>query len=144
MRTGVFHWQKKPGRDVDGQLARLIASVLLVPYLLLALVPTGYMPDVSPDGHFNIVICTANGPQSVALTEDGGVVPDDERDGDTKQSVDGLCAFSMLAAQALPASADLAAVPVVSGSSPSWPARFQPVSRPSRLPLGARAPPAAV
>ena len=54
-----------------------IAAFLLtaMPFLLVSLIPNGYMPSVQADGTFTVTICTPEGHRTVALDADGNIVP---------------------------------------------------------------------
>ncbi len=52
--------------------ARLL---LLLPFLVTALVPKGYMPDVRADGGFTVTLCTTEGLRTVTLDANGAEIP---------------------------------------------------------------------
>jgi len=55
---------------------RIAAFLLAVtPFLLVSLIPKGYMPSVQADGTFTVTICTPEGHRTVALDADGNIVP---------------------------------------------------------------------
>lgn len=116
-----------------------VVHVLLLALMLRVIVPAGYMPDFSAasDGMFKVVICTANGMQTVSLDEDGQPVPDQ-----STGHVDQPCAFSGLAAVALPTaetfepiSLTFEAAVLARHSEPELPVSVR------GPPLGSRAPP---
>lgn len=127
-------------RNKTNKLRRVAATVLLLPLLLVALVPQGFMPTVSSDGWFTVTICTTDGLRTVTLDENGQEVPGPA--GQTDENAAGEhCLFTTLTVLAAPADTGLHGFLVVRKSD-SWPydsALFLPGK--TRLPLGARAPP---
>ncbi|NBN64888.1 DUF2946 domain-containing protein [Microvirga tunisiensis] len=122
--------------------------------LLWSLIPTGFMPAVSTDGGFTIVICSPDSPDGVRTIQvdaDGRELPasapdTDPGSGDGHRSGDhgNPCIFAAVLALGLPASGVLpapapdlvaqAASPVSDSGPPSLFLR----------PVGARAPPVVV
>jgi len=121
-------------------MRQAVIGLLLLPFLLAALLPQGYMPAVTGDGTFTVTLCTSDGLRTVTLDTNGREVPDTPADdGD---ATGGLCIFAgigqfaaLQAAPGLsaPASADQAANGPVPDSLQA--AVFTGA-------LGARAPPA--
>lgn len=56
----------------QNDLRSFFAGLLLVAYLFKAIIPVGYMPDMSAASKnlFSITICTADGPQSINVGKD--------------------------------------------------------------------------
>ncbi|MCK7615587.1 DUF2946 family protein [Roseibium sediminicola] len=65
---------------------------LLLPFLLVALLPQGYMPAVTDGGTFTVTLCTSEGLRTVTLDANGQEVPDGPA-GDENGSA-GLCVFA--------------------------------------------------
>lgn len=82
-----------------GSWSAWIVHVLLLAFALRALVPAGYMPDFGAlsKGVYKVVICTSAGSKSITVDADGHSVPDN-----SGAHGDQPCAFSGLAAKALP------------------------------------------
>lgn len=75
-------------------MRQAVIGLLLLPFLLAALVPQGYMPAVAGDGTFTVTLCTSDGLRTVTLDASGREIPDgpvDDRDG-----ASGPCLFSGL------------------------------------------------
>jgi len=133
----------RPGLQEALRELKSAAKVLaLLPLLLGLLIPSGFMPEVTSDGQFTVVICTADGLQSVALDENGAIVPDE--DGDDTEQVSGLCPFSALgqniaAVERFSVQSSFAAERIV------WPAGQRADCYPAAVPcVGARAPPLSI
>jgi len=118
------------------------ATLFLIPFLLAALLPQGYMPSVTEDGTFTVTLCTTDGLRTVTLDANGNEIPHAPLEDDGSRS--GHCLFASFATFALLQSTlDLPDVGVGA-------ARPSPIHAPglhlqafsSRL--GARAPPASV
>nr|WP_319385701.1 hypothetical protein [uncultured Roseibium sp.] len=78
-REGSFGYVDNLGvrafRQIFPEL-RIAAFLLAVtPFLLVSLIPNGYMPSVQADGTFTVTICTPEGHRTVALDADGNIVP---------------------------------------------------------------------
>ncbi|MEM5581315.1 hypothetical protein WNZ15_02560 [Roseibium sp. AS2] len=56
-------------------MRKTAACLLLLPFLLLALLPRGYMPTVQEDGVFTVTLCTSSGLKTLALDAAGNEVP---------------------------------------------------------------------
>lgn len=71
---------------------------MLAALVLRSLVPGGFMiaPAAAGDGSVEIVICTAAGPKSISLSQDGVAHPDTEKDGQQD-----LCPFAFSGTGAL-------------------------------------------
>lgn len=82
-------------------LRRWVASLLLLSFFVRAIIPTGYMPDLSAasEGVFKVVICTAAGAKTLAL-EDSGAPPLPGQQGGHH---DQPCSFTAMADVAIPA-----------------------------------------
>ena len=52
-------------------MRRAVCGLLLVPFLLTALLPQGYMPALQDDGRFTVTLCTGDGLKTVMLDADG-------------------------------------------------------------------------
>ncbi|MTI05580.1 hypothetical protein E1180_08625 [Roseibium denhamense] len=89
MRTGDGNFKR---------LCRQIAFWMLLPVLLVSAIPQGFMPGVQEDGHFTVVLCTADGFRTVTLDENGHEVPGPNQT-DTRTH---HCVFSVLTGLALP------------------------------------------
>lgn len=75
-------------------LRRLVAALVLVPVLLAALIPAGLMPVRAADGALTLVLCTPEGPVTLAV---------DPATGEPVQAAPDRCAWAMAhAAAALP------------------------------------------
>lgn len=119
-----------------------ISTLLAVVILVRALVPVGFMPDLSrlADGVYEIVVCTGDGLGTITVDSAGDPVsPDGSGSAPVQNS---LCPFAAAAAVAL------ATIAVVFFASFRWPSRVffsLPETRLAAVcgwvPLGARAPP---
>lgn len=126
---------------------RRLARLTLLLFVLRALLPTGFMPDLDllKRGGFQIVLCTAQGPVSVAVDEDGKPL-DPDGDHDRHDPADAFakdCPFGTAFAKAfdvptLVATAVLALPAAVATVAPR-PLDLRPP--PQGPPLGSRAPP---
>lgn len=120
-------------------LRQAVATLLLLPFLLAALLPQGYMPAVSEDGTFTVTLCTTDGLRTVTLDANGNEVPDAPADEDDSRS--GHCIFAGSSVLALlqsgPDLPDVATAATRLSNIHAPGLRLQPFS--SRL--GARAPP---
>jgi len=76
-----------------------VAALLLVPFLLTALLPKGYMPAVADDGTFTVTLCTTDGLRTVTLDASGNEVPDGPTEEDGVHT--GQCIFASVATFAL-------------------------------------------
>jgi hypothetical protein len=121
---------------------RQVMSIFLIAaFAMRAFIPAGYMPDFKAfaAGTFKVVICTATGVKSLAIDATTGQ-PVEQQAGHPEQP----CAFSGLAAIALPDITIAAApccVPVVAPSLPQREAEMPPArAGPAN---GSRAPPEA-
>lgn len=117
-------------------------QALLVAFILRALIPAGYMPDLAAAraGTFQIVICAAGGEHLIAVDADGNEVPDH-----SAAFAGEPCAFAGLAAMALHNLETLPATRVEYGDTALWPqlAVTMPPARAGPQ-LGSRAPPTLV
>lgn len=123
------------------EMRKAAVCLLLLPFLLLALLPRGYMPDVREDGTFSVTLCTSAGLKTLTLDAAGNEVPADPAGDD--DGADRPCIFAGLTTLALHQGApDLP--PAAAGNTATLgfasPAPHA-VMRTGRL--GARAPPAA-
>lgn len=78
---------------------RWIVCLLAAAFVLRALVPVGYMPDLAAaaQGEFKVVICTVHGILTVAVDDTGKVVP-----GKTDSKTGQQCTFGVLGTLMLP------------------------------------------
>ncbi|WP_198338282.1 hypothetical protein [Labrenzia sp. VG12] len=76
-----------------------MATLLLLPLLLAALLPQGYMPSVAEDGTFTVTLCTTDGLRTVTLDANGNEVPDAPADEDDPRA--GHCLFASSSVLAL-------------------------------------------
>ena len=131
-------------RDTDW---RRLARLTLVLFALRALLPTGFMPDLDllKQGAFQIVLCTAQGPVSVAVDDDGKPLDHDADHGghDPADAFAKDCPFGTAYAKAFDVPVAMAAaVPYVPASvSPPGPQPLDLRPPPQGPPLGSRAPP---
>ncbi|WFE89365.1 hypothetical protein K1718_24950 [Roseibium porphyridii] len=56
---------------------KVIRTLLLLPFLFVALLPKGFMPAVQADGTFTVTLCTAEGLRTVTLDANGAEIPSD-------------------------------------------------------------------
>lgn len=116
-----------------------MVHALLLCALVRALVPVGYMPDLSAarDGTFKVVICTGDGARTITLDASGAPTHPADTAGDQQG-----CVFSTLAEAVIsPAAGPAVAVPAGQGLGALRPAPSDVL--PVRMPAGygARAPP---
>jgi len=121
-----------------------VRVLLLLPFVLTALLPKGFMPDVQAQGGFTVTLCTTEGLRTVALDASGHEIPPaSDRDGPTDKTSQ-HCVFAGVGAFAIP---DF--VPDIPGREPatrhsaSVPAIVW-LPYPRTGPHGARAPPLSV
>jgi DUF2946 family protein len=127
-------------RKKRNKLGRAVALSLLLPLLLVALVPQGFMPTISSEGWFTVTLCTTDGLRTVTLDENGQEVPDPAGQSND-QAAGEHCLFSTLTVFAAPFQADPHSFPVVRKSD-DWPVTSSdapPVK--FKRPPSARAPP---
>lgn len=74
-------------------LRRLVAALVLVPVLLAALIPSGLMPVRAADGALTLVLCTPEGPVTLAVDPATGEP--------VQQTAPDRCAWAMAHAAAL-------------------------------------------
>lgn len=121
-------------------MRQVVATLLLLPFLLAALLPQGYMPSVAEDGTFTVTLCTTDGLRTVTLDASGNEVPDGPVDEDDPRA--GHCIFANSSVLALlqpgPDLPDIATAATRLSNIRAPGLRLQAFS--SRL--GARAPPA--
>ena len=132
------------------RLRGVAAWLTLFSVLLWSLVPSGFMPGVTDDGRFTIVICSPDSPdgfRTITLDADGAEVPanadlpaDDHRESDHGSP----CIFAVGLALAAPDDS-----PPLSDALPQarplvFPGVSWALAAISLRPLGARAPPALV
>ena len=88
-------------RIVNGPGVPPLALLLAALVLLRALIPAGFMPDLSDaaSGRFSILICTAAGTR--ALIADPTGAPKAPGDAEHASVVEGLCPFAAAGAMAL-------------------------------------------
>jgi hypothetical protein len=73
-------------------------ALLLLPFLLTALVPQGFMPSVQADGAFTVTLCTTDGLRTVTLDASGEEIPDpSEHDEDGSSALE-HCVFAGIGA----------------------------------------------
>ena len=120
-------------------MRQAVATLLLLPFLLAALLPQGYMPSVTEDGTFTVTLCTTDGLRTVTLDANGNEVPDGpSEEGDSRA---GHCIFTSVASFALLQSApDL---PNIAAGAARRSTVLSPGLHPQAFTsrLGARAPP---
>jgi len=117
-----------------------LGHVLLAALLLRALVPHGYMPDLSAsaDGVIKFVICSAAGAKVVTLNPDGTTSEDKGTPGHMGEP----CAFAASSHLPLPeiASVEIAPPEFVALAGPALAHDILPPAR-AGPPLGSRGPP---
>ncbi|QFT70480.1 hypothetical protein FIU93_27090 [Labrenzia sp. THAF35] len=79
--------------------ARLL---LLLPFLVTALVPKGYMPDVRADGGFTVTLCTTEGLRTVTLDANGAEIPPGSDEDSPAEKASRHCVFAGVGAFAAP------------------------------------------
>jgi hypothetical protein len=132
-------------RHALSELRAAARILVLLPFLLSALIPSGFMPEFGQSGLVRIVICTGTSLRTVVLDENGAVVPDPAGGpNDTSTKLSSICPFSALGASMLPVLRGFTSV----GQrvfAVAW--QGKPVSLPQRaiVPgIGARAPPLSI
>ena len=95
-RCAPYHRQQQKASP-----RRLLVKLLVLCFFLRALVPAGFMPDLSAarDGVITITICTAYGISTISLDENGD--PIDPEETPEQQSGD-LCRFASAGSIDLP------------------------------------------
>ncbi|GAB4523213.1 MAG: hypothetical protein Tsb0019_25170 [Roseibium sp.] len=58
-------------------MRRAVCGLLVLPFLLVALLPQGYMPALQDGGGFTVTLCTTDGLKTVTLDADGNEIPAD-------------------------------------------------------------------
>ena len=132
------------------EIWRSVARVVIALFLLRAMIPVGFMPDLKAlqDGRVEITLCTADGLKTV-LAESPGHSKDSgqDRSSDSNKPVAGdHCPFGSVATQAVAlAAAGTATSATDAYVGPVFPA-FDPSPRDVAQgpPLGSRAPPAVI
>lgn len=83
-------------------LMAAVRLLLLLPFVLTALLPKGFMPDVRADGGFTVTLCTTEGLRTVTLDANGVEIPpaSDQDSPDDKTSHH--CVFASIGAFAVP------------------------------------------
>ena len=124
--------------------ARLVARLTLLLFVLRAMVPTGYMPDLQAlaDGGVEIVICTPSGIETIRVAPDGQPIGPSEKE-DNGQSATPECPFHAAFAHAftLPVLAPLTTITGLASANPSPTSEDVPLPPANGPPLGSRAPP---
>lgn len=115
-------------------------ALLLIPFVLTALMPQGYMPGKTADGGFTVTLCTADGIRTVTLDAEGRERPAPAGPQDDQDRTHTPCVFAgigaVLAAETVP---EPAFPPPSPQPVPVWQeTAWMPVGL---GPLGARAPP---
>lgn len=67
-------------------ILRVFQFILIMPFLLLSLMPSGTMTVPVDQGQMRIVICTGSGPLAIQLNEDGSYTQDSQNNHDHKSS----------------------------------------------------------
>jgi len=82
-------------RGARGWIVRLLAFA----FVLRALIPVGFMPDLAAarDGNFRVIICTVHGMMTAEVDDTGRIVPE-KTDAKAAQQ----CVFSVLGTLLLP------------------------------------------
>lgn len=122
--------------------SRAVVRVTLAVFILRALIPAGYMADLSAlsQGHIQISICTADGVRSITLDADGRVVDE----GGSQPGAAEKCPFgAVLAKSAVPPPDLTAGLPAYSRLAGFPPPSDHFALKPPALgpPIGPRAPP---
>lgn len=113
--------------------------VLLLPFLLSALLPQGFMPSLQKDQGFTVVLCTPDGMRTITLDADGKELPSGPMGGDEGKASN-HCVFSGVGAVVVPVLASDSVLPVFASLASPF---FAEAPRPSSLERGqngARAP----
>lgn len=74
------------------EMRQAVIGLLLLPFLLVALLPQGFMPAVTDGGTFTVMLCTSEGLRTVTLDASGQEVPDGPAGDENGSS--GLCIFA--------------------------------------------------
>jgi hypothetical protein len=120
------------------QLRQTIGAILILPFLLVALLPKGFMPATTGDGWFTVTICTSAGLRTVVLDENGQEVPSNQNE-DTPAG--NYCVFSFLSSNFVSPDVTTDCLSPARGVLPGPARAQQPVRHKAFIPLGARAPP---
>ncbi|EFO33054.1 conserved hypothetical protein [Roseibium sp. TrichSKD4] len=118
-------------------------ALLLLPMLLSALIPQGFMPTTTDDGYISVSLCTTEGLRTVLLNAQGVEVdPADQPNvpRDQRQTTN-HCLFASFVALGLPEHGELAKPIAKSSVEVSKLTDFLLALRGSHRPVGARAPP---
>lgn len=118
-------------------------ALLLLPMLLSALIPQGFIPTTTDDGYFSVSLCTSEGLRTVLLNAQGiEVAPADQPNvpQDQRQTAD-HCLFASFVALGLPEHGKLAKPVANSSVEVSKLTDFLLALRGTHRPVGARAPP---
>ncbi|MFN3129714.1 DUF2946 family protein [Roseibium sp.] len=114
--------------------------VLLLPFLLSALLPQGFMPSLQKDKGFTVVLCTPDGMRTITLNADGKELPSGPM-GDDEGKASSHCVFSGVGAVVVPVLAPDSALPVFASLAIPFFAESPRTSSLNRSQNGARAPP---
>jgi len=130
-------------KAVYRQARAFVRCLTLALFALRAAVPPGYMPDVAAleHGYVKVVICTGTGAQSLYVDAAGRPITGQDDSG--RKRVGTACAFAMMSAQALLATAPIAPLPPPGGAGDAAVPHCVGVPPPPAQgpPLGPRAPP---
>ncbi|WP_339856656.1 DUF2946 family protein [uncultured Nisaea sp.] len=123
---------------------RLAARLTLLLFILRAVIPVGYMPDLQAlaDGGVEIVICTPSGIETIRVGPDGRPIgPSDKKD--NGQSATPECPFHAAFAHAftVPDLAPLTKIARLASVNPAPASEDVPLPPANGPPLGSRAPP---
>lgn len=77
-----------------GRAASLVLLFVAAAFLLRAFLPSGFMPSVSVDGSYELVICSGMGEKTIRVSADGT-----QEDSNPSSGEDGACAFQMVSSQ---------------------------------------------
>lgn len=116
-----------------------VLGLLLLPFLLVALLPQGFMPSVADDGTFTVTLCTSDGLRTVTLDANGEEVPDNPVD---DEGGTGPCLFAGIGQFATLYGAPDLPAPASAVRKASGLVQASPRVALYRGALGARAPPA--
>ncbi|WP_150525363.1 DUF2946 family protein [Roseibium sediminis] len=128
-----------------GKKWRSIAgALLLLPMLLSAVIPQGFMPTTTEDGYISVTLCTTEGLRTVLLNEEGAEVsPAKGQDLPENQRRAGEhCLFAATVALSLPEQVRFQAPLELVSVSLEQLTDFDLSPQGPILPIGARAPPA--
>jgi hypothetical protein len=125
---------------------RNVARLIVALFLLRALIPAGFMPDLKAlgDGRLEITLCTVEGLKTVTVDESGQPLTDHSPSNSKKTSSSDLCPFGSVLSHslALPATASVG-MPVALAISIIPSGQTLHLLLPAQgPPLGSRAPPA--